>query len=127
MNLDEMEKLEKEATKGPWDNLHCFNGWWVGNIQVASDGCMYESDAKFIAASREFVPWAIKRIRELETGGQRELELLRKIEKLISRNAKLEPVVKAAMAFEDTHGTYIPNGWKELDDLCEALADLEKA
>jgi hypothetical protein len=72
ITLDEMQKLCDEATCGPWEA----NKQYV-RIQVKDDpyslicwsddgGFLRGEDVFFIAASREFVPWAIKRIQKLE-------------------------------------------------------------
>ena len=90
MTLDEMEALEKAATPGPWITdyaVHIGTGietlaiyHWPTEVHcveiIESPDEMYsecihnEGDWKFIAASREFVPWAIKRIRTLERAYQ---------------------------------------------------------
>lgn len=65
MNLNEMEKLCEIATPGPWDirAIHRALDWMSNNADDLNDQGL---NAKFIAASRDFVPWACKRIRELE-------------------------------------------------------------
>ena len=66
MKLEDMEALEKNATKGPW--AYCYDGssdWSVGlekdpqANQIASCHrwhAVENPDAKFIAASRELMP-----------------------------------------------------------------------
>src|SRR3990167_6323931 len=86
MNIDEMEKIEQEATKGPWIADHAVN-IYTGKETMAvysyptkthcveiiegpdklNGECIHnEADWKFICAARDFVPWAIERIRHLE-------------------------------------------------------------
>ena len=88
MNLDEIEALEKNATKGPWVLEEETSGdEYDGSYRVfispkeenktysedmICDQIYYNSapnrieDARFIASARDFVPWACKRIRTLE-------------------------------------------------------------
>jgi hypothetical protein len=77
-NIDEMEKLAAAATPGPWkidvawsDDLitvansrgdNIFGDQCVGAMDDEAD----VATARFIAASRDFVPWACDRIRKLE-------------------------------------------------------------
>ncbi len=115
ISLDEMEVLEKACTKGPWyiqkidsdagyssfQAYNCKSENGPSTCELASDYSQAKKDIEFTIGARDFVPWAIARIRELELPDQREMELLRKIEKLIIRNAKLEPVVSTAMNMWD--------------------------
>ena len=78
MNIDEMEALEQQATKGPWviyNHETLPYGIHSKYVAIAGQGFSPEirepvnihiADARFIISSREFVPWAIKRIREFE-------------------------------------------------------------
>lgn len=78
-DLEAMEKLEREATAGPWsvssprpdDDLH---EHWCKFPNGNDTTLMNEKDARFISAARTFVPRAIARIRELEAA-QRTVEL----------------------------------------------------
>lgn len=124
MNLKEMEKLCNEATKGYWhvtyDNeAHHYRV--DPNITTAI--CMFDengdpvgipalnlNDAKFIAASRTWVPWAIEELKAKD----------RRIEKLIA-------VVKAARNLSiDMKFSPLLNIKPSLDKLDETLKNLEK-
>lgn len=70
LTLDEMEELEKIVAPGPWHwDQH-------GKALIREKGvliCFSSSedkipcqDLEFITTAREWVPWAIARIRELE-------------------------------------------------------------
>jgi hypothetical protein len=90
MKLEDIEKLCENIAKGPWhvsygdgyaegifcSKMNCDHEWDIGSIlKVPNDisdsyycfsSQISTNNAKFIAASRDFVPWAIKRIRRLE-------------------------------------------------------------
>ena len=77
--IEKMESLEKLATPGPWledtspdddgtgERLYSLGpiDYWAS---YAEDSSLQipENDINFIVAAREFIPWAIKRIRKLE-------------------------------------------------------------
>lgn len=82
LNLDELERLAKAATPGPWE-------WWTSNSFLRltgadrrDGGVLYacnirneyatvvvsEADRRFIAEARTALPALIARIRELEKG-----------------------------------------------------------
>lgn len=78
VSLDEMEALEKGAIEGPW-KLVSSRAMYKIQPDIIRSICAYDDEGipissveidsingEFIAASRDFVPWAIKRIRELE-------------------------------------------------------------
>lgn len=72
MILDDMQKICDKASLAPWYINTCHGGERHGcgpdipydNDELFVDQCY--ADGEFISASREFVPWAIERIRELE-------------------------------------------------------------
>jgi len=67
MKLDEIEALEKEATPGPWrvGGLLDMSVISYDNDTLAHTLDANGENAKFIASSREFVPWAIDEIRRI--------------------------------------------------------------
>jgi len=122
IKLEEMEELEKEATPGPWllkcgfDNEIIAPGpiayYPDGKMTLISDTNYYPTaphrieDFRFIASSREFVPWAIAEIR------------------------KLMNVVEAAKEFHEMVGDgdngppqFYADSWEKLD---KVLKDLER-
>lgn len=74
ISLDEMEELEKACTKGSWKSLDImpwnpqeYGPLGYGKIIFQGNEVPFTfADAKFIGKARDFVPWAIKRIRQLE-------------------------------------------------------------
>lgn len=141
MNLDEIEKLEREATKGPWypdkqgfgmcyaihskNKAICGKGFCEDNPEAVF---IDQNDAKFIAAAREFVPWACKRIREIRTIDAGNLDYIRKLEAVAEAAKNL--VGQYTMEYHGSFGPVI--GKKEhfitdmFADIRKALAELEK-
>ena len=60
-----MEALEKAATPAPWV-LRAMGGMITDDTGKHVCHILQSSDAQFICEARDFVPWAIKRIRALE-------------------------------------------------------------
>lgn len=77
-SIEEMERLEKAATKGPWVTAFGETTEAPKYAICVADGYVCsptdDHDADFIAASRSFVPWAIGALRAKD----REIEELRK-------------------------------------------------
>lgn len=74
--IDELERLEREATPGYWSNTHdncprsngilCGSYWVVGNVGEGPCGdIMSTLDARLIAAARNALPALLAELREL--------------------------------------------------------------
>jgi len=63
IDLDELERLEREATGGRWSPYFCtVKGWMV--LGICAD--VMPTDARLIAAARNALPALLARVRELE-------------------------------------------------------------
>lgn len=63
LNLDELERLGKAGTPGPWNPF----GGWMDTDNGKDIGFFFKcADANLIAAARNALPALIARIRELE-------------------------------------------------------------
>lgn len=138
MKIEDIEKLCDQATEGPWlvdkavhigtgietlaiyswpTEFHCTE--IIESPDELNGECIHnENDAKFIAGSREFVPWACNKIREL---GQRDVENYNYI-------MKLEAVAKAIKDCENEEWYLIGKLYEndKLNAVKQALWKLEK-
>lgn len=63
LDLDELERLEREATGGRWSPYFCtVKGWMV--LGICAD--VMPTDARLIAAARNALPALLARVRGLE-------------------------------------------------------------
>lgn len=95
LDLDELERLARESTPGPWlaQSVSPTDGVFSDSVFVLEENecglglpvevcATYEpADAAFIAAARDAVPTLCARIRELEAGVLATLDSLRELER----------------------------------------------
>jgi len=72
-DLDELERLERAATPGPWFEVKMGTVWLSVPMMA---GILAGSDAAFIASARNALPALIARVRELEVAAKKASEFM---------------------------------------------------